>query len=304
MTKKITRIIAWSICIAIICVTLYFLSAVFGNPVSSALAQSTAKKHLQENYSGTDFEIERIGYDLKTGGYYAKVMSPSSQDSYFTIYMDGIGRYKHDTYSSITEGYTTFARLDDEYRALVKSCLLFEHFDVSMDYFELRAGGYYEVFNYTNSNGVLKEYTLWKDYGLDMSTLILDGEYDIRQLGRDHGTLCLYVHDSEVSVERAAELLLALKTHMNEQDVPFHSVELHLYGVRNPNPDGEPNYAGIYSGESITLYEFLYSDIYEDGMIDRVQASWNITQEHYAIQDGLKKESELLVPYYIEIPEE
>ena len=296
MKKKFVRIICWTIAIALLCTAVWFLCAFFGNPISSALAKSTAKQHLEENYSGTDFEIERIGYDPKTGGYFAKVTSPCSQDSYFTIYMDGIGRYKHDTYSSITEGYTTFARLDDEYRALVKSCLLSEQFDVSMDYFELRAGGYYEVFNYTNSNGVLKEYTLWKDYGLDMSALILDGEYDIRQLGRDHGTLCLYVHDSEVSVERAAELLLALKTHMNEQDVPFHSVELHLYGVRNPNPDGEPDYAGIYSGESITLYEFLYSDIYEDGMVERVSAYWDIAKEHFALQDGSINEPKCITP--------
>jgi hypothetical protein len=88
MKKKFVRIICWTIAIALLCTAVWFLCAFFGNPISSALAKSTAKRHLEENYSGTDFEIERIGYDLKTGGYYAKVMSPSSQDSYFTIYMD------------------------------------------------------------------------------------------------------------------------------------------------------------------------------------------------------------------------
>jgi hypothetical protein len=89
-----------------------------------------------------------------------------------------------------------------------------------------------------------------------------------------------------VSVERAAEVLLEFKAYMDEQDLPFHAIDFTLCEPRNAE--------GQLVGQQITLLEFLYSDIYEDGMIDRVHTSWNITQEHYALQDGLKQKSVLI----------
>lgn len=296
MRKIITRIIAWTVCIALISVGLYFLCAVYGNPVSSALAQSTAKKHLQETYSGTDFEIERIGYDLKTGGYYAKVMSPSSQDSYFTIYTDGLGRFKYDTFHRIADGTNTFTRLNDEYWSLVKSALPPDHLNTDMHFGELRTTGLFEIFDYVNEDGQRIYYTLTKDYGLDVTDLVLDGEYDIHQLGRDHGSIHVNIYDRNVTVERAAELLLEIKTYLDDQDIPFHAIDFDLYEPRNAD--------GQLMGDSISLDDFLYSDIYEEGLTDRVAEAWNITQEHHAIQDALKKEAELLIPYFIELPED
>lgn len=296
MRRKITVIITWTVCIAIVCVVLYCLSAIYGNPVSAALAKVTAKEHLQESYPGTDFEIERIGYDLKTGGYYIKVQSPTSRDSYFTIYTDGLGRFAHDSSYRITDGTNTFARLDDEYRALVKNALPPESMDTDMHFGELRTAGVYEIYDYTSENGERMHYTLTKDYGLDPSALVLDGDYDIYQLGRDHGCIRVNVYDTEVTVQRAAELLLEVKAYLDQQGIPFHAIDFDLCEPRNAD--------GQLVGDQISLFEFLYSDIYEEGMVDRVQASWNITQEHYALQDGLKKEAELLVPYFIEIPED
>ena len=54
------------------------------------------------------------------------------------------------------------------------------------------------------------------------------------------------------------------------------------------------NDEGQLTGTEIRLYDFLYSDIYEDGLIDRVQESWDLAQEHHAIQNGLKKEMEII----------
>ena len=150
------------------------------------MAKATAKVHLQENYPDTDFEIERIGYDLKTGGYYIKAVSPTNRDSYFTIYTDGLGRFERDSFCRITDGTNTFMRLEDEYRSLVRSALPPDQLEMDMHYGELRSAGLYEIFDYTNEKGERKHYTLSKDYGLDTSALELDGEYDIYQLGRNH----------------------------------------------------------------------------------------------------------------------
>lgn len=296
MSKKTISVICWTVCIALVCVALWFLCTFFGNPISSALANSTAKRYLKENYSDTDYEIVQVNYNVKTGGYYAHVESPTSIDSHFIISMDGLGRYEDNTSECITNGSNTFARLTEEYWDFVRTKLPYDHFDIDIGHGDLRVAGVFEIYDYIDENGGRIHYTLTKDYGLDMSTLVLDGEYDILALGRDHGSLCIYIEDEEVTVEQAAQVLLELKAYLDEQGLPFHAIDFVLCAPRNET--------GQKDGPSIRLIEFLYSDIYEEGMVERVQANWNITQEHYAIQDGLKKEAELLIPYFIEIPDD
>lgn len=296
MKKKIIQIICWTVCIAFLCIGLWFLNAFFGNPISSSLAKSTAKRYLEEHYSGTDFEIVAVNYNLKTGGYSAHVQSPTSIDSYFTIYCNGLGSYQYDTANCITDGSNTYSRLSGEYWVLVREKLPYDHFDIDIGHGDLRVAGVFEIFDFVDVNGERTHYTLTKDYGMDISVLIPNGEYDILALGREHGSLCIDIIDNEVTVERAAEILLELKDILDSEGLPFHAIDFTLSAPRNEN--------GQKIGPSIRLVEFLYDDIHEEGLIDRVQENWNITQEHYAIQDGLQTNLELLVPFFIEIPEE
>lgn len=296
MRKKIIHILCWSVCIVFVCTAVWFLCAFFGNPVSSALAKSTAKRHLEENYPEADFKIIKVSYDMKSGGYNARVESSSSADSHFIISMDGLGRYQDDTYECITNGSNTFSRVHQEYWDLVRAKLPYDHFAIDIGHGELRAAGTYEIFDYTDENGEHKHYTLTKDYGLDISTLVLDGEYDILALGREHGALCVYIEDETITIERTAEVLLDLKTILDEQGLPFYAIDFTLCAPRNAD--------GMREGPSIRLIEFLYSDIYEEGLIDRVAHSWNITQEHYAIQDSEKVNAELIYLTEIHVPEE
>lgn len=295
MDKKFVRILGWSACVALVCFTVWFLCAFFGNPLSASLSRASADRFLKENFSGTDYEIVDSGFDMKTGEYYVDVLCPGSPDSHFIIYCDGLGRYRANTYEDVTSGYNTFSRLNSEYWYLVKENLPYDLFDISIGFGDLRASGYFEVFSYTGENGEVKEYTFWKDYGLDMTSLVLDGEYDIRELGRNHGSICLYIHDTDVSVERAAELLLAVKNHLDEQGVPFHAIEFHLCEPRNEQ--------GQNVGRQITLHEFPYSEICEEGLIDRVRDYWNAAQEHSAIQNGEKVNSELIYLEEFIVPE-
>ena len=294
--KKITRIICWTVCIVFLCAAVWFLSAFFGNPLSSALAKSTAKRYLEEYYPDADFMIEKVSYDMKSGGYRVYVESPTSIDRHFIIYCDALGRYNDDTSHCITDGSNTYVRLSEQYWDLVREKLPYDHFDIDIGYGDLRVAGVFEIYDYIDQYGERIHYTLTKDYGLDISTLVQDGEYDILTLGQDHGSLCIDIIDEEVTVERAADVLLELKLLLDEQGLPFHAIDFTLSAPRNEN--------GQKVGTSIRLIEFLYSDIHEDGLTDRIQENWNITQEHYAIQDGLKKEAELLIPFFIEIPEE
>ena len=71
-----------------------------------------------------------------------------------------------------------------------------------------------------------------------------------------------------------------MKAYLDEKDIPFHAIEFHLCEPRNEE--------GQNVGQQITLYDFLYSDIYEDGLLNRVAEHWEIAREHHAIQDGEK----------------
>ena len=283
--NKFTKWLSILFSVAMVALMLFFANAFLGNPISWAIARANAGKYLEENFGDSHFRITEVSRDIKTGGYYAFIDSPTSQDSYFTIYFDEWGRYYGDSYEDVTTKYTTLSRINNQYWDLVRDNATDRNnrFDISIYFGDLKIAGVYEIHTYTDENGEIVEYTLNKDYGFDRSLLELDKEYDIDQIGRDCGKICLYIHDPVVTVERAAELLLEVKDYLDEKDIPFHAIEFHLCEPRNDQ--------GQNVGDQITLFDFLYSDIYEEGLVDRVRLHWDIAQEHFAIQDGAKNKT-------------
>ena len=280
--KKFAKILCRISIIVATALVLYIAFAFFGNPMSYLIAKKNASNFMEENFGDSHFKISHVNHDFKTGSYYAYVDSPTSQDSYFTIYFNEWGRYRYDSYEDVTNKYTTFYRLNNQYWDFVRKNAADRNsrFDISIYFGDIKAAGVYEIYTYIDENGEIVEYTLDKEYGLVISTLELDKEYDIYQIGRNCGCITLYIHDPEVTVERAAELLLEVKDYLDASNVPFYAIDFNLCAPRNEE--------GQLIGDQITLFEFLYSDIYEDGLVDRVQESWEITQKHYAIQDKEK----------------
>ena len=286
--KQFFKWLGRTLCLAMAAILVYIGLAFFGNPVSWTIAKINTSRYMEQNFGDSHFQVSKVGYNFKTGGYYAFIDSPTSQDSYFTIEFDGWGRYRYDTYENVTDGSNTLRRIDLDYSKLVDSKLQngVSPFDTSIVIGELRPADLIEVYSYTDENDNTIVYSIDKEYGLDRSTLELDKEYNIQQLGSVAGSITLYIHDPEVTVERAAELLLDVKEYLDSSGVPFYAMDLVLCEPRNVE--------GQLTGVEIRLYDFLYNDIYEDGLIQRVQQSWDLAQEHHAIQDGLKKEMEII----------
>ena len=78
MKKKVLKIIALIIAIALIVTVCWFANALCGNPISKWLAQKAADAYLDEHYKDTDFYIERLGFSFKSTDYYAHVRSETS----------------------------------------------------------------------------------------------------------------------------------------------------------------------------------------------------------------------------------
>lgn len=269
MKKRVLKISALCLAIVLILGVCFFANGLVGNPISKAMARHTAEKHLAANYPNTDYAIEDVSYSFKDGNYYAHIASPSSMDGNFTLRISMLGKLRSDDYSSRVEGHTNVAnRLYFEYREMVDTVLnsYSYPYTVSMGYgsleFEREAGA-------QDVEGALKR-----------SELVNDRFYNVGELGAKNGELVLYIDSDTVTNEKAAEILLETKRLMDQSGISFYTVH---FVLRYPPYDAEKSYQRP-EGE-VNLRSLLYSDIYEDGMVDRVQRAAEETKQYYAEQN-------------------
>lgn len=272
--KKAAKLTAVLVTLVLIAGVFLVGNAFVGNPISKLLATHTAKTHLTQHYGDTDFQLDEVTYSFKTGGYYAHISSPSSGDSSFSLAITATGRLEWDSYEDrVVSKRNTMERLNAEYRAIVEAVFDAEQFpyDSHISYGDLRelhdveVGGSEQIF------------------GLDRTTLVLDQEYDVRGLGRQHGSLVFYAQDEEISPHRAAEILLDITNILAAENVPFYAISFVLEKPRNQD--------GVSSSDmaSLHLTDFLCHDIYVEGLAARVQDAHEEAMAHFAALDAEKE---------------
>lgn len=269
--KKFGKILFFSISAMVFLGMFFIIQAFIGNPVSKLLATFSARQYLGTQYADTDYILGKIDYSFKTKEYYARVSSPSSQDTHFSLVFSGYGKLLHDDYTTVvTSGRNTFDRINNTYFALCKDA--FEDIPYLTDI----------AYGNLEEKRDLQLASMEKDFGLDPKTLILDTDYDIKKLGAIYGMLTVYAESEEVSVQRASELLLDMASKLEQKEVPFYAVNFVLQKPKNA--DGTPNQdtTGFY------LTAFLHSDIYKSDLQTRMQNSHDETMAYYAEQDKVK----------------
>ena len=271
--KRGIRIGCLIILVLFLCAAAYVLNAFFGNPISSYLAQRAAEKYIQENYAHLDLQVDWFGYTFKTNDYYMIVSVPESKDIHFSVYVRPNGSVRYDTYDSVTSGWNTWQRLEDEYRARTNALFDAEDFELRNDiaFGELKtaedAVGDYQPIS----------------YGVDLAGLVLDGEYDISELAKENGHIIFYMQHEDVTFETAARGMLRLKEILDENGIPFFAMD---FVLRLPREEGQPG----NGGPVINVREFPRSDIHEEGMIERVRAAHEQLEAYYAEQDKEMKQ--------------
>lgn len=274
MKTKTKKILAFAAGMILLVSVLWYASLFLGNPVSWLLAKHTAQKRLAEQYSETDYKIESVNYSFKDGNYHALVQSPSSEDTRFTLVMDGFGRCGYDSYEdAVLSGGNTASRVSEEYRKLADGVLD----DPGLPYKVWV--GYGEIVN--GKDEVMEEYDLPM---LDIGTLKLDEQYDVRQLGREYGKIVVCIEDDEVTPERAAELVLDLKERLDKAGVPFNWMDFSLEYFR-PEEGGGP-----LQPDRIDMVVVPYGEICEEGILQKVQQWSGETKAFYAKMDAQKDE--------------
>ena len=273
MKKRILKIAAFVFAIALIVGVCVFANGLVGNPISKAVATNTAEKHLEENYADKDFEIERVTFSFKDGYYHAFIYSPSSIDSDFTILVDMWGKLRYDTYEDrVLSGGNTADRISRDYRAVVDKVLDSQAFPYNEHI------GYGDFDFYPRVH--LEEYSV-PEYALITEDLTLDAFYDVNELGAKHGKLTIYIDDDTVSYERLSEILLDIRRIFDDSGVKFYVIDCVLEYPKNE--DSSKKQEG-----RVEVREFLYADIYEEGMVERVKASDEGARAYYAEMDAEK----------------
>ena len=277
MKKKILKVLALVVAIALIIGIGLFANALVGNPVSKFLATKGAEEHLAKNYGDKDFVVEEVNYDFKTGGYYARISSPTSIDSHFSLSFDWLGKLIIDSYEEVTSGWNTAKRINDDYDKKVDNV------------FENNEFPFFMHISYGNIEFTSEEYgedSSIPEYAIYRETLEIDGIYDIDELGKKAGKLTIYIYNRDVSPEKLAEILLNLKTVFDKSGVTFYAIDCVL---EESKPEASEEGGVPKDPPRIEVMNFLYSDIYEDGLVERVREANQKAIEYYEEQDKIKE---------------
>lgn len=276
--KKYIKVLGISLLIAMVAGLLWFGNAMMGNPVSHTLATKAAKAYMSDQFSDTDYEMERITYSFKDGRYHAFMVSPTSIDGNFSVCFSMMGEYCYDTYDSVQDGWNTAQRLNSEYRKLTDTILD----DPALPYDNTQV--------YSIMFGELEIYPKEfiddpnvhdiPDYSLVQDDLELNKIYDIKELGAQAGHLILYVDNEVISVEETARIMLDFRSMFDEADIPFYAMD---FVLRHPRTED-----GQSDDEEIRINDFLYQDIYEEGLTERIEIAIEETAAYYAILDQMK----------------
>ena len=270
---SVSKITAWFTGVILVVLGAIVAFIPFGNPLSEYLVTRNAENYLNENYENTDYYIETVNYDFKTGSYYVHIAAPDSLDKSFTLYAGSDGKITFDTYeSSVLEKWNTANRINSEYFEKTRSILERDDFP----YNEHIAFG--EI--YFKENGVPEGEEI-PDYGLSTADLVLDGVYDISEIGAMAGELTVYIYDEDISIERLSEILLGIKEFLDDNGVTFYIIDCIL---EYPRPEDEN--AAAKEGRTEVM-NFLYKDIYQEGLTDRVRLSDQKAKEYWTEQDAL-----------------
>ena len=272
MKKKILKIIAFIVAIALIACVCWFANALNGNPLSKMLAEKAASEYLEVNFGETDYYIERVGFSFKDTRYYAHVRSETSMDTQFTLYIDMVGNVYFDTYDDVLRGAITARRLEQEYRDLTDQIFDNPSFPYPSDI------GYGTLEIYPQEALDDPQVNDVPDYALVQQDLVLDQIYDIRELGRQAGHLIAYVESETISFELTAQIMLGIRTEFDKANIPFRTLD---FVLQLPLPGEGPR-----PDEEVRVEDFRYEDIYEEGLLDRIKAAHDALEAYYAEQDG------------------
>ena len=199
---------------------LFVLNALFGNPISKALADRGADKVIAEKYGDLDLSREKVFYNFKVPEYVVHLQDKNSEDSAFELCFDAFGRLREDTYGECI--FNTMMRFDDAIR----------------DYGHGLEKAYDFPYQITLSfwDKIDPTEYLTVDQPVDMKHLPFKLQAQIYGVGK------------EATAQEAMELFQKLQKIMDEEGLNVTAYAINLVPEKNRNEKGEvERWNGMYS---------------------------------------------------------
>lgn len=208
--KKKRRITA----IVLIVLLLALLNSLYGNPVSNSLARKAALQYIDANYSGLNLQIQKAGYNFKTGDYLVFLQSAASGDTAFSLHANSFGEILWSEYEyEVANNFTTYRRLDKELRETAQE-IIGGRLPYDFDYISLPFAE-----------------------EADLTKLTRDMELDIQNpplpLAAD-----VVLFSGDVSYCKIAEVAKALESILKEQGVPVSAYSVRILPLSNKPQKG------------------------------------------------------------------
>lgn len=268
MKKRILKRMALVLALVLLGGLGWFANGLVGNPVSRFLAKRALNQYVEQTYAHLDLTTERFGFDFKSGGYFAYMCSETSQDTAFYIDMDMLGHVTYDSYDTwVGRKYNTELRIREEYREMAKQVFQSGTIPYVLD---IKSGDIEFAGDAEWGESI-------RDFAISRDILELDKLYDIRELGRQAGVLTIYVFDEDVSVDRAAQIVLDITRVFDEAGVPFKMMD---FVLRYPRPEDDSPWR-----EGDVRAELLIDDIRVEGLARRIQKSHEEIYARFAEMD-------------------
>ncbi len=244
-TKRVVAmvLVAWLI-FPILFAVVYFA----GNPIGYYRAYKSANAFIERKYSTTDYQVESMGYNYRTGEYTVKIVSPTKIDEHFSLTVRGESidsSYER----AVTEKLNVQWRLNDEYDDLFVKANFWQEFGYDIRNNEraeikIFAEDDEQTYYPTHENALTKE-------GLELNKI-----YDMQALGGTNGHVSITIDTyGGVNTQMLADILLEFKSLADKKGIPFHTLTVELVGL---------------DAVHVTAYTVLYEDIYEEGLEKRI----------------------------------
>ena len=102
------------------------------------------------------------------------------------------------------------------------------------------------------------------------------------------GHIVFYAQNEEITLKKASEILLDIKNILSEKNIYFYAIDFNLEKSRDKEGTANPD------DTSIKIEQFLYKDIYEEGLEKRLEKSQENTKKYYEKLDEEKLKQEEL----------
>ncbi len=237
--KTFLRIISCFVAIVLFSGICFLTTAVAGNPVSRILAGININEYVEKNFSGQGYEVTDIKFDYLSASYVASVEVPGSFDRHFSISAGLDGKVKdkiHADNSWLTEN--TADRIRSTYKDAVEA--VFSNPD-----FQYPQASLFATIDFEENPDLYDK-------------LEPDMQFNINEFGAKAGCISIEIWENNLTAEHAAEIMLHTKELLDKNGIEFYKMDCN---IRNPDTE---NYEAFY------VEDFLSDEIYEEGMIERV----------------------------------